>query len=73
MVEKAVAALEFSLLSGHARDLAQSFHKLYHDHPVLHAENDTVRALRRATFRVFAATVVDILESLLGIPVPPEM
>jgi arginyl-tRNA synthetase len=73
MVEKAVAALEFSLLSGHARDLAQSFHKLYHDHPVLHAENDTVRALRRATFRVFAATVTEILESLLGIPVPPEM
>jgi arginyl-tRNA synthetase len=73
MVEKAVASLEFSLLAGHARDLAQSFHKLYHDHPVLHAENETIRALRRAAFRVFETTVVDILEELLGIPVPREM
>jgi arginyl-tRNA synthetase len=73
MVEKAVASLEFSLLAGHARDLAQSFHKLYHDHPVLHAENEAIRALRRAVFRVFAATVIDILEDLLGIPVPREM
>ena len=73
MVEKAVASLEFSLLAGYARDLAQSFHRLYHDHPVLHAESETVRALRRAVFRVFAATVVEILEELLGIPVPREM
>ena len=73
MVDKAVSSLEFSLLAGHARDLAQSFHKLYHDHPVLHAEDETVRSLRRATFRVFAVTVVEILEELLGIPVPREM
>jgi len=73
MVEKAVASLEFSLLAGHARDLAQSFHKLYHDHPVLHAESAALRALRRAVFRVFAATIDDILEELLGIPVPREM
>jgi len=73
MVEKAVASLEFSLLAGHARDLAQSFHKLYHEHPVLHAEDDATRALRRATFRVFATTITTILEELLGIPVPQEM
>jgi arginyl-tRNA synthetase len=73
MVEKAVASLEFSLLAGHARDLAQSFHKLYHEHPVLHAEDEASRALRRAVFRVFAATINTILEVLLGIPVPQEM
>jgi arginyl-tRNA synthetase len=73
MVEKAVAALEFSLLSGHARDLAQSFHKLYHDHPVLHAEDEGIRALRRGVFRLFGETIVDILEVLLGIPVPAQM
>jgi arginyl-tRNA synthetase len=73
MVGKAVASLEFSLLAGHARDLAQSFHKLYHEHPVLHAEDEATRALRRATFRVFAATITAILEGLLGIPVPQEM
>jgi arginyl-tRNA synthetase len=73
MVEKAVNSLEFSLLAGHARDLAQSFHKLYHEHPVLHAEDEASRALRRATFRVFATTITSILEELLGIPVPQEM
>ena len=70
MVEKAVASLEFSLLAGHARDLAQAFHKLYHEHPVLHAEDEATRALRRGVFRLFAATITTILEELLGIPVP---
>jgi arginyl-tRNA synthetase len=73
MVGKAVAALEFSLLASHARDLAQLFHKLYHEHPVLHAEDEASRAMRRAIFRVFATTITVILEELLGIPVPREM
>jgi arginyl-tRNA synthetase len=73
MVEKALASLEFSLIAGHARDLAQAFHKLYHEHPVLHAEDEATRALRRATFRAFAATITTILEELLGIPIPQEM
>ena len=73
MVEKSVSALEFSLLAGHARELAQLFHKLYHEHPVLHAEDDAARALRRGVFRLFAATITTILEELLGIPVPAEM
>ena len=57
----------------HARDTAQMFHKLYHEHPVLHAADEPTRALRRAVFRLFAATVTAILEELLGIPVPSEM
>jgi arginyl-tRNA synthetase len=73
MVAKAVASLEFSLLAGHVRDLAQSFHKLYHEHPVLHAPDEPTRVLRRAVFRLFASTIETILERLLGIPVPDEM
>jgi arginyl-tRNA synthetase len=73
MVEKSASALEFSLLAGHARELAQLFHKLYHEHPVLHAEDDAARVLRRAVFRLFASTITIILEELLGIPVPAEM
>jgi arginyl-tRNA synthetase len=73
MAGKAVASLEFSLLAGHARDLAQAFHRLYHEHPVLHAEDEATRALRRAVFRLYARTVTEILEELLGIPVPSEM
>ena len=73
MVAKAVTSLEFSLLAGHTRDLAQSFHKLYHEHPVLHAEDEATRALRRAVFRLFSLTATEILERILGIPVPSEM
>lgn len=73
MVAKAVASLEFSLVASHAHDLAQLFHKLYHDNPVLHAPDEPTRAVRRAVFRLFAAEISDILESLLGIPVPAEM
>ncbi len=73
MVAKAVASMEFSLIAGHARDLAQAFHKLYHEHPVLHAPDEATRAVRRAVFRLFSATVTSILEDLLGIPVPAEM
>jgi len=73
MVAKAVASLEFSLIAGHARDAAQAFHKLYHEHPVLHAPDDATRVLRRTVFRLFGTTVRTILEELLGIPVPREM
>ncbi|MEW5878406.1 MAG: arginine--tRNA ligase [Acidobacteriota bacterium] len=73
VVEKAVASLEFSLLAGHARELAQTFHNLYHRYPVLHAENEQERAVRRAVFRLFLLTITTILEELLGIPVPTEM
>jgi arginyl-tRNA synthetase len=73
VVAKALASLEFSLLAAHTRDLAQLFHKLYHEHPVLHAEDEAVRALRRGVFRLFGATIREILEELLGIPVPEEM
>ncbi len=73
MVEKAAGSLEFSLLAGHARELAQLFHKLYHEHPVLHAPDERTRALRRAVFRLFAAVIAEILEPLLGIPIPQEM
>jgi len=73
VVEKALATLEFSLLAGHARELAQGFHNLYHHHPVLHAENPELRLVRRAVFRLFSQTIQEILEVLLGIPVPKEM
>ncbi len=73
MAEKAVASLEFSLLAGHARDLAQSFHKLYHEHPVLHAEDE-------ATLRTAARNVPGVCQhdhvdpgGVAGIPVPQEM
>lgn len=73
VVEKAVASLEFSLLASHARDLAQSFHNLYHRYPVLHAESQQARELRAAVFQLFVQTMELILERLLGLPIPSEM
>jgi len=70
---QAVASLEFSLLSQHAHNLAQLFHKLYHAHPVLRAEDEGTRRLRRAVFTLFLREMRTVLEELLGIPVPQEM
>jgi len=70
---QAVENLEFSLLAGHVHALAQSFHHLYHAHPVLPEEKDSLRRLRRAVFGLFVDEMHFLLEELLGIPVPEEM
>ena len=72
-VEQAVTNLEFSLLAQHVHSLAQLFHKLYHAHPVMAEEDDDVRLLRRAVFTLFLGEIRQVLEELLGIPVPEEM
>jgi arginyl-tRNA synthetase len=73
VVAQAVANLEFSLLAQHVHNLAQLFHRLYHAHPVVPEENETVRALRRAVFTLFVDEMHVLLEELLGIPIPEEM
>jgi arginyl-tRNA synthetase len=73
VVEQAVRNLEFSLLAQHAHGLAQLFHKLYHGHPVLREANPELRRLRRAVFTVFVREMHELLERLLGIPIPEEM
>ena len=66
MVEKAVVSLEFSLLAGHTRELAQSFHKLYHEHPVLHAEDEATRALLAELPQLRRQMLVDLNPLLRG-------
>lgn len=73
VVIQAVDNLEFSLLAGHVHSLAQSFHKLYHAHPILPEENADLRRLRRAVFGLFVDEMSFLLEELLGIPIPEEM
>jgi len=73
IVAQAVDNLEFSLLAQHAHNLAQTFHKLYHAHPVVPEEDEGLRRLRRAVFTLFADEMQALLEELLGIPVPEEM
>ena len=73
VVEQAVSSLEFSLLAQHAHNLAQLFHRLYHAHPVVPEDDDSIRALRRAVFTLFVDEMGVLLEELLGIPIPEEM
>ena len=73
VIDQAVRNLEFSLLAQHAHNLAQLFHKLYHDHPVMREPDASVRLVRRAAFTVFVREMHRILEQLLGIPIPEEM
>lgn len=73
VVAQAVDNLEFSLLAQHVHSLAQLFHRLYHNHPVVPEEDASLRALRRAVFTLFVDEVHVLLEELLGIPIPEEM
>jgi arginyl-tRNA synthetase len=73
IVAQAVANLEFSLLAQHAHEMAQLFHRLYHNHPVVPEEDGAKRRLRRAVFTLFSDEMAILLEELLGIPVPEEM
>ena len=73
VVSQAVANLEFSLLAQHVHNLAQLFHRLYHAHPVVPEDDDSLRALRRAVFTLFVDEMHVLLEELLGIPIPEEM
>jgi len=73
VVAQAVANLEFSLLAQHVHGLAQLFHRLYHNHPVVPEDDGALRALRRAVFTLFVDEMQVLLEELLGIPIPEEM
>jgi len=73
VIRQAVETLEFSLLAGHVHNLAQLFHKLYHGHPVIPEDDESLRRLRRAVFTLFAREMHVLLEELLGIPIPKEM
>ena len=71
-VEKAASTLELSLVARQALELAQRFHALYHAHPVLQEEDPARRAVRLATFLVFARALA-VLCGLLGIAEPERM
>jgi arginyl-tRNA synthetase len=71
-VEKAAGSLELSLVARHALELAQRFNALYHHHPVLHAEDAEVAAVRRTAFAV-CARALGTLAELLGVPEPARM
>ena len=72
LVEKAVAALELSLVARQALEIAQRFNTFYHRHPILQESDLAVRAARLATAQIFRRGLEN-LAGLLGIPTPERM
>ncbi len=72
LVEKAVAALELSLVARQALEIAQRFNTFYHRHPILQESDLAVRAARLATAQIFHRGLENLAE-LLGIPTPERM
>jgi len=72
VADRAVAALEPSMLARHAFGLAQAFNQFYHRHPIAQETDEAVRNRRLAVARIFAREMARLLE-LLGIPQPGRM
>jgi arginyl-tRNA synthetase len=72
LVERAVAALELSLVARQALDVAQRFNTFYLRHPILKERDPAVRAARLVTVQIFRRGLED-LAKLLGIPIPERM
>ncbi len=69
---RAGESLELSLLARHALDLAQKLNALYHKHPILHEEDESLRAVRLAATGLFESGMLELAD-LLGIPLPERM
>ena len=72
VAERAVEALEPSMIARHAFGLAQAFNQFYHRHPIAQEPDEAVRNRRLAVARIFAREMARLLD-LLGIPQPGRM
>jgi arginyl-tRNA synthetase len=71
-MRRAAETLELSLLARHAIDLARKFHAIYHHHPILHEDDESLRKVRLATNTIFRRGLESLMR-VLGIPVPERM
>jgi arginyl-tRNA synthetase len=72
LVEKAIDALELSLVARQALQLAQRFNTFYRVHPILRESDAELRAARLAAVEIFAGALRPLTD-LLGIPIPERM
>ena len=74
VAEQTVRSEEVALLAKHAFAVAQAFHAYYQKpgYSVLHAESEDHRAFRTMLVDAFLRQM-DVLSSLLGIPIPDKM
>jgi arginyl-tRNA synthetase len=71
-LQRAVDALELSILTHDLFELAQRFNSFYHKYPILNEKDEAERQRRAVCAEVFRRTMMASLE-LLGIPVPERM
>ena len=72
VAERAASTLELSGLARVAAELAQRFHALYHRHPVLREEDESLRSVRLAAMVCFDRGLARVCD-LMGVPVPEQM
>lgn len=70
-VHQAMEKLEPSIISRHLIDLAQSFNRFYHEHPIV-VEDEAVRRARLALVRA-AASVLKTGLGLIGLAAPEKI
>lgn len=70
--ELAGRTLELSILARHALELAQKFHAVYHRHPIMQEEDESLRQTRLAATIIFLSGL-GAMSRLLGIPLPDRM
>jgi arginyl-tRNA synthetase len=74
VVEQAIASEDVALVAKHAFAVAQAFHSYYQkpQHSLVHAASDELRACRALVVDCFVRQM-EVLLSLLGIPIPERM
>lgn len=72
LIQEAAENYDPSLIANYCYNLAKTFHKFYHDHPILKAESEAAKAFRLA----LSKTIGQVLQTgmrLLGIEMPDRM
>ena len=72
LIQEAAREYDPSVMANFCYNLAKSYHKFYHDHSILNAENDAARDFRLALSRAVAQALRMGME-LIGIEVPERM
>ena len=72
IIARAASDYDPSHVAGYAYTLAKSFHKFYHDHSILRAENEAAKAFRLKLARAVSHVLKTGMD-LLGIQMPEKM
>lgn len=72
VIELAANLYDPSLIANFAYNLAKAFHRFYHEHSILKAENEKAKAFRILLSERVGETLKDAME-LLGIEMPEQM